>query len=246
MSKRQAVADAIQEQIASGDLQPGDKLPTERELAAKHGCGREAVRGAMHLLAETGQVEAIQGSGWYVRELRRLRFPLHTIDARRAKAAADVWDTFVEGQGRTAGNLMTVDPAVAPPEHIRRKLRLERGELAVRRHRIRLVDREKWMLSTAWWPRWLAKGTKIETPEQCSPLSVAVELGHAQVTSENEIGARMPMAYEAETLSTGRGVPVMEMLTTGWDAKGKPIRVTSDVFPAHRFLLVFEHDWTGR
>lgn len=245
VTKKQAVADTIEEQIVSGTLEPGRRLPPERELAAKHGVSREAIRAAMQILAALGRIEARQGSGWYVRDLRRLRFPLHTIDARRAKAPADVWDTFVESQGRCAGAELDVDPAAIPPEHIRRKLRLDHGEPAVRRHRVRFVDREKWMLSTGWWPRWLAEGTLIESSQSCSPLSIAIELGHGQATSENEIGARMPTTAEAHTLSTGSGVPVMEMLTIGWNAAGKPIRVTSDVFPAHRFLLVFEHDWTN-
>lgn len=246
VTKKQSVADAIEEQIESGDLGRGDKLPTERDLAAKHGVSREAVRAAMQILADAGQIESRQGSGWYVRNLRRLRFPLHTIDAGRAKATADIWDTFVEGQGRTGGSALTVDPAAVPPERIRRKLRLGPDDLVVRRHRIRFVDDEKWMISIGWWPRWLAKGTAIEGNENRSLLTLAIELGHGQVASENEVSARMPTAEEANTLSTGRGVPVMEMLTTGWDAAGKPIRVTEDVFPAHRFILVFEHDWSTK
>lgn len=242
-TKKQAVADAILEGIESGELPPGSKLPTERDLAAKHGTSREAVRGALHLLAETGQITSTQGSGWYVRQLDPIRYPLHTIDAGRASATADVWDTFVNSLGRTAGSELQVEPAVLPPENIRAKLGLPLGELTVRRRRVRFVDREPWMISTAWWPRWLAKGNEIESPRQCSPLKIARELGHRQWKSENEIGSRMPTAEESAELDTGRGIPVMEMLTTGWDAGGRAIRCTADIFPAHRFLLVVQHDW---
>lgn len=245
-TKKQAVVDALAEAIASGELLPGDKLPTERALAAKHGASREAVRGALHSLAETGQISAVQGSGWYVRKLDRLRYPLHTIDAGRASATADVWDTFVTSHGRMAGNELHVNPVATPPERVRLKLGLEVGELAVARRRIRFVDREPWMISTGWWPRWLAVGTDIESPKQCSPLKIAAELGHRQVDSENEIGARMPTATEAGELSTGRGTPVMDMLTTGKNADGRAIRCTADVFPAHRFLLVIEHNWSDQ
>jgi DNA-binding GntR family transcriptional regulator len=139
-----------------------------------------------------------------------------------------------------------VNPAAEPPERVREKLGLEPGELAVERRRVRFVDREPWMISTGWWPRWIAKGTDIEKPGQCSPLKIALEMGLGQMRSENEIGARMPSAGEAKELGTGRGIPVMDMLTTGWCADGRAIRCTSDVFPAHRFLLVFEHDWSEK
>lgn len=243
-TKKQDVADAISEAIASGELRPGDKLPTERDLASKHNASREAVRGALHSLAETGQVSAVQGSGWYVRKLEPVRYPLHTIDANRMTASVDVWDAFVESQGWTGGNELVVNPAAMPPENVRLKLGLEPGELAVERRRLRLINREVWMISTGWWPRWLAKGTDIEKRGQCSPLKIAATLGHKQQWSENEIGARMPTPAEVAELRTGRGIPVMDMLTTGKDAEGRPIRCTADVFPAHRFLLVFEHDWS--
>ena len=244
MTKKQDVADALLEAITAGQLRPGARLPSERELAEKHAASRDAVRGALHLLAETGHVYAEHGSGWYVRDLEPLRYPLHTIDAGRASATADVWDKFVQSLGKTAGSELIVNPAVIPPERIRAKLGLDYGEPAVERRRVRLVDREPWMISTGWWPRWLANGTEIEQPRQCSPLKIAGQLGHGQHRSENEIASRMPFGSEVQVLKTGRGVPVMDMLTTGWDEGGRAIRCTSDVFPAHRFLLVFEHDWS--
>lgn len=242
-AKRHRVVEAITERIVSGELLPGDRLPPERELAAELGVSRETVRGAMHQLAENGQLTSKQGSAWYVRDPRRLRFPLHTIDARRVDAPADVWDSFVEAQGRQGGAILTVDPRATPPEFIRRKLEIPKGEPAVRRHRIRFVDGEKWMISTGWWPLWLAENTPIEGDGSCSPLSLAITYGHGQVVSEAEVGSRMPTAGEAETLDTGRGVPVMDVFTTGRDADGRAIRCTADVFPAHRFLLVFQRNW---
>jgi DNA-binding GntR family transcriptional regulator len=244
-TSRQAVADAISQAIASGELLPGAKLPAERELAEKHSASRETVRAALHMLAETGQVTSVKGSGWFVRKLELLRYPLHSIDAGRASATVDVWDRFVLKEGRTAGNELIVNAVSIPPERVRLKLDLEPGEPAVERRRIRLVDREPWMISTGWWPRWIAAGTLIEEPHQCSPLKIALELGHGQHRSENEVAARMPTADETAVLKTGRGIPVMDMLTTGWDADGRALRCTSDVFPAHRFLLVFEHDWSN-
>lgn len=242
-TSRQAVADAISQAIASGELLPGAKLPSEQELGEKHSASRETVRAALHRLAETGTVFSRKGSGWYVREVERLRYPLHTIDAGRASATVDVWDRFVLQHGKTGGNELMVNDVSVPPERVRLKLGLELGEPAVERRRVRLVNREPWMISTGWWPRWIAAGTLIEKPHQCSPLKIALELGHGQYRSENEIAARMPDKVEAATLETGRGIPVMDMLTTGWDKDGRAIRCTSDVFPAHRFLLVFEHDW---
>lgn len=53
-------------QIEGGDLRPGDRLPTEAQLAAEHGVSRSVVREAVHLVRSRGLVIARQGSGVYV------------------------------------------------------------------------------------------------------------------------------------------------------------------------------------
>ncbi|MCS0494623.1 GntR family transcriptional regulator [Ancylobacter sp. MQZ15Z-1] len=75
ISRRQVsgeVARQIQHLIATRRMKAGDRLPTERELAAALGVGRGAVREGVKLLAGLGIVEVRQGSGTYVRESQRI------------------------------------------------------------------------------------------------------------------------------------------------------------------------------
>ena len=52
--------------LLSGELKPGDKLPTEAELSQKMGVGRNSVREAIKMLSSIGVVEAVRGSGIYI------------------------------------------------------------------------------------------------------------------------------------------------------------------------------------
>lgn len=52
--------------LLSGELKPGDRLPTENELAQKLGVGRNSVREAIKMLSAIGVVEIIRGSGIYI------------------------------------------------------------------------------------------------------------------------------------------------------------------------------------
>ena len=63
----QAVADRLLAMIRKGALQPGDQLPTERELADRLAVGRSSVREAMQVLATLNVVEARPGAGTFVR-----------------------------------------------------------------------------------------------------------------------------------------------------------------------------------
>ena len=53
-------------QIEKGTLRPGDRLPTEAQMAESHGVSRSVVREAMHQIKSRGLLVARQGSGVYV------------------------------------------------------------------------------------------------------------------------------------------------------------------------------------
>lgn len=57
------VLDRIEEQIASGRLRAGDRLPAERDLAAALGVSRVAVREALRVLQAMGIITQGTGSG---------------------------------------------------------------------------------------------------------------------------------------------------------------------------------------
>ncbi len=53
-------------QVESGRLKPGDRLPSEAQLAETHGVSRTVVREAVHQLKSRGLLRSRQGSGVYV------------------------------------------------------------------------------------------------------------------------------------------------------------------------------------
>lgn len=65
-----AVLQRIDDYIAGNDLKPGDRLPSDRDLAATLGVSRPLVRQAIKVLEGLGRVSAQQGSGTYVRDAR--------------------------------------------------------------------------------------------------------------------------------------------------------------------------------
>lgn len=64
----QKLAAQIRAQIFAKLLEPGGKLPTERELGLTYGVARSVVREALTILAAQGIVRSRQGGGVYVRE----------------------------------------------------------------------------------------------------------------------------------------------------------------------------------
>ena len=60
------IVEQIESQVLSGKLRYGDRLPTERELAAQFGVSRTAVREAVKALREKGLVQSQQGRGTFI------------------------------------------------------------------------------------------------------------------------------------------------------------------------------------
>jgi len=62
------VFDLLKESITSGDMIPGDKLPSEIELAKKFGVSRPSVKAAVDKLKAFGLIESRAGDGTYVKK----------------------------------------------------------------------------------------------------------------------------------------------------------------------------------
>ena len=62
-----AIADDLRTSVLTGELQPGDILPSEADLARRYGVSRATARQAFALLDAAGLIETRQGRARRVR-----------------------------------------------------------------------------------------------------------------------------------------------------------------------------------
>lgn len=80
------IADLIIEKIKSGELLPGDKIPSETELITQYGVSNTTARKSLYRIELEGYVKRIKGKGTYVlnrTEEHNLMRVLGSIDATR-------------------------------------------------------------------------------------------------------------------------------------------------------------------
>lgn len=65
--RRAEIVEMIRDLLTELDLRPGDRLPSERQLASRFGVGRGSVREGIQFLAIMGLVEVRHGGGTYLR-----------------------------------------------------------------------------------------------------------------------------------------------------------------------------------
>lgn len=89
----QQVVSQIVELIRTGNLRPGDRLPSERELVEIFGISRPSLRESMRALSVLGIVESRHGGGAFVTELDATTM-LAPLDLFLALAQANFDDAF--------------------------------------------------------------------------------------------------------------------------------------------------------
>ena len=67
-SAPEGVVKQILNNLESGVMKPGDKLPTQEKLAQRFGVGRSSIREATNALAIMGYLKIIQGKGTFISE----------------------------------------------------------------------------------------------------------------------------------------------------------------------------------
>jgi len=75
--------DELAEQISSGQIGAGERLLSERDMAAKLGAARETIREALRLLEGEGLVFRKGGSGYFVSPARWRYDPTHHVNQFR-------------------------------------------------------------------------------------------------------------------------------------------------------------------
>lgn len=63
----QIIFNQIKQSIVSGDFLPGEKLPSERELASRYNVSRTSIREALRALEIHGIIESRQGDGTFIK-----------------------------------------------------------------------------------------------------------------------------------------------------------------------------------
>ncbi|MCQ4084520.1 GntR family transcriptional regulator [Streptomyces sp. RB6PN25] len=255
MAKRyEAIADALREQIRTGRLSPGDRLPTEAALVKRYKVSLPTVRQALGVLQAEGLVVKSHGRGNFVRKPRtkvvrsngrhqwekdRARAPREEREATGATeydTGLTVNDLVFSAEYREAKATEELAAALDVPigtrlleRTYRTRCREEEAPFnVVRSHLVYdLIAANPDLLDEANepWPG----GTQSQL------YTVGIEVGRV----EEHVTARPPTVEEVEELGLTAGVSVMVLRKMSMDTTGRVVDVTEVTLPGDRTELVF-------
>jgi GntR family transcriptional regulator len=239
------LADQLRAAIERGDLQPGQKLPPERDLVEQYGVSRTTVTLALKALKAEGLLSSGQGRGTFIRERSFIQVLASHQDsaARRQQTGLATFNAEIEAAGRTPRQDVIEVAALTPPLDIAGRLRLKEGEQTLVRRRIRYVDEVPVARADSYFPLDLVQGTPIASEPRHIPqgvLQILEELGHPVARFTDEISFRMPSPAEVRLLRLSTGVPVVRVIRTAVDAEDKPLEVLDQLLAGDKHVLIYD------
>lgn len=100
MDKRLKYYDLMEQlhgKIMSGEIRPGEKLPSENELSAEYGVSRQTVRKALQILQNEGYIYAEHGRGTFCSEMLRHTMPSKNIAVVTTYLSDYIFPRIVQG-----------------------------------------------------------------------------------------------------------------------------------------------------
>jgi GntR family transcriptional regulator len=243
------IAGDLREQILTGDLAPGARLPSENDLAGRYATSRPTVRRALERLQGDGLIIGEQGRGWFVRPKPHVRMLITGSNYRRHRALGlPGFNAQALEQGMSPRQDITEVARISAPPDVAQQLDLDHDSPVIVRRRVFLLDDEPAALTDSYYPASLAAGTALEQPGRIKGgAHVIIEdekgpIGRRIAGSVDDITARMPTPDEVAKLRLPQGIPVFRILRTVYDAENRPVEVQETVAAADRHGFRYEVD----
>ncbi len=212
--------------IESGALRPGDRLGSERELAAKYAVNRATLRQVLAALQEAGLVRRVPGRAGGT-------FVSHAKVDRDLSRVVGV-PAYLARQGYVAGTRILSTQIAVADQTTRTALRLESDALVVVIRRIRLADGTPISLDHAQFPADRFPGL-LEMPLGGSMYELfEKEFSTLPADAEELIEVVNATDDEAGLLSVEPETPLLSITRTTFDENDVPFEFSCDLFRADR------------
>jgi GntR family transcriptional regulator len=204
----------LREKIVSGQFTPGERIPTEAELADSYGVSRITVRQALGVLERDALIRREAGRGTFVCDL-----PSFSGDLK-VEGSLDhlIW----MGEATTI-RLLELATVEATPRHAER-LALKPGSRLTRCARLRFYHGEPLSYVVMLLPEDIGRRVPKQAWKKGSILQALARLGYALRDADQTVTASLADATLARHLHTRIGAPLLSVDRVVRTADGRPVQ----------------------
>ncbi|MDT0477246.1 GntR family transcriptional regulator [Streptomyces sp. DSM 41014] len=215
----QQLVDLLERRLASAEIPPGRRLPSENDLCKEYGLSRATVRQALQVLESRGRATRIAGRGVFA--------------VRPATAADDGWtvrrpEDFLENalghRNRSVRTRVLAHGPAVLPEFACGALRLPEGTTGYALVRLRTLDGVPALYGVHYSPPALAPVVAASTEVLAGRASLGLALagaGYPLGGAHRSARAVTPPAEAAEALGIAPATPTLHIRRTSWTPAGE-------------------------
>ena len=219
------VALAIEEDIRSGNLRPGDRLPSERDLAEHFDVSRVTVRRALGDLADVGLVESHHGSGTFVTT---------SVVSDPANALMSFTE-LGKDRGLTASADVLVCLVRPTTLHESEQLGVAPGAEVFELERVRKLEGLPVSIDRSLVPAASVPGAESADFTTASLYAVLESHGHGPRRTDYTVSSLAASERQASLLDTEPGSPLLGTHTMSFDSQGRVVEIGDMVYRGDRY-----------
>ena len=223
-----SVAATLRERIVAGTLDPGDRLPSEPELARSLGVSRSSLRAGIALLEEDGLIRRLHGSGTYVS-----RRPSVRNDLSRNFSVS----SMIAAMGVEPGSIDERCAAEIAPPHVAAALGVSAESPVCALRRVRTAGGRRVVDSTDWCA---AEVVPLEAMRELGGGSIYSELAERGRPVHHGVATITPAVARGEVaqrLEVKPGTLLMTLLQLDSTADGTVVLVSQEHHLAEAFEI---------
>ncbi|MFC9029000.1 GntR family transcriptional regulator [Streptomyces arboris] len=236
------IAADLRDDIMSGDLAPGDSLPSTAQLKERFGAANATVQKAVQLLKGEHLVIGKAGASVTVREHRQRTIRPAAYMAPSPSGEPYRWLTEATSSGTRARSTLLDVTEAEPPADVVVALALQPGGTAILRHQLLSIDDEPAELVSSYYPLDIAEGTAITERRRIpggTPTLLA-SLGYPPRLSVDRVSARVATQEQYRRLRLPGDLPVLRTLRVVFSDDDRPIEATVMVKAGHLYEVQYE------
>lgn len=220
MAKYEEIAEDIRSRILSGNYNPNEQLPLEKQMCESYGVSRITIKKAVDELVIQGLVIKRRGSGTFVKAV--------DDDAVQELSLAKQFAGFTEThKGKTISSKIVRFEVVHPTEEIATKLKITIEDFVYYIIRTRYADDEPYVIEYIYMPISLIPGIKNDILLSSIYGYIEKKLKLKIKSAHRTIRAILPNELEQEWLKIENNFPILEVEQVGFLDNGQPFEYSN-------------------
>jgi GntR family transcriptional regulator len=232
------IKEAVKALITSGELKPGDMLPSEFGLSEQLGISRLVVHRAYRELVTEGLLIRKRAKGTFVAPpMKRSYMVTGPLFSMTENLSADALEP---------SNKILLQEVIPSSEEIRNELKLPVGTQIIHLRNLRLAKQLPLAIEEMYFSYDRFPALATLDLNNCS-VYITLEKLYDALPQEalDLITADSATGQEARLLGTNKGAPVMRLKRISTDRLGMPVEYSKVVFHADRYQFVARMQRTG-